>query len=498
MPPSNMYPESGHRWLVLIAAAAQRSMPSWRRTVMLCALVASAAAVSASAIDREAVVRRHAVRLRGIGQTDDAPAVLHGQPLSLTVGNGAMGFNADATGMQSLNGTHKTFPLSTLSDWGWHSSPPPGIPAGAGHQDEVTEFFRGYKYDLYNISDGRQVPYPTAQAPTFTPGQANGSNPYEWLRRNPHRLDLIQVALRRQAAPDVPLTPADLDSASATQELCPWTGELASNFSFGTARAAVRTKTACHMDLDLLSWRVESPALLGAVAAGHGDGPTPAPDARADALAVRVAFPYGSGDMGGGGHDWTKDAAHTTSIVRSTATSVLLKRQLDFDQYLVLCKWSAGATFKRDGPHAFLLEPHQQATGEEVEGAERGGGAGALELSCLLSPPDARYPIDPVRKRLFVPFPNVKTINLPRQAQGKHKETLKHHDVSTGECVARRQERSHQAAARWNHRASPLRWCGGQCSGWLARILGERSLRGPRRLPLLVQWQRQRQLWGVC
>ena len=123
-------------------------------------------------IDRESVVRRHVVSLSGIGRDVNAdaaglnyvaetltvsmcvcvyacrcackvqvrvyPSVLHQARLidicslpfdsgrSLRqVGNGVIGFNADATGMQSLNETYTVFPLATLSDWGWHSSPPP-------------------------------------------------------------------------------------------------------------------------------------------------------------------------------------------------------------------------------------------------------------------------------------------------------------------------------------------------------------------------------------
>ena len=334
---------------------------------MLLALLAAAGAAGAAPIDREAVVRRHPVRLRGIGQAVGgeaaASAVLQGQPLTLTVGNGAIGFNADATGLQSLNATYGTFPLSTLSDWGWHSAPPPGVPAGPGHQAAVDAFFASYEYDEYEISTGRVVPYPTAAAPSFTPGQRTGASPFEWLRANPHRLDLIQVALRRAAAPHVPLAPADLHTAA--QELSPWTGALSSNFSM--SGGDVRTRTACHMDLDILSWQLDS-KLLATKSSGS------------DALVLRVAFPYGAGAMGGAGHNWTADAAHSTTVVHSTPTSMLLRRRLDFDEVEVLCRWSSGLSLERDGPHAFLLRSESAMT---------------AELSCLLAPPDANYPIDP-------------------------------------------------------------------------------------------------------
>ena len=51
---------------------------------------------------------------------------------------------------------------------------------------------------------------------------------------------------------------------------------------------------------------------------------------------MRVAFPYGSGSIGGAGSDWTKGSAHTTTLTESTPTSARFKRMLDFDEYEVL------------------------------------------------------------------------------------------------------------------------------------------------------------------
>jgi hypothetical protein len=59
---------------------------------------------TATPIDRESVVRRHVVVLSGVGSDPraDAAHITYGA-LTMTVGNGVIGFNADATGMQSLN-----------------------------------------------------------------------------------------------------------------------------------------------------------------------------------------------------------------------------------------------------------------------------------------------------------------------------------------------------------------------------------------------------------
>ena len=59
---------------------------------------------------------------------------------------------------------------------------------------------------------------------------------------------------------------------------------------------------------------------------------------------------------------------------------MLLRRRLDFDEVEVLCRWSSGLSLERDGPHAFILRSESAIT---------------AELSCLLAPPDASYPIDP-------------------------------------------------------------------------------------------------------
>jgi hypothetical protein len=58
----------------------------------------------ATPIDRESVVRRHVVVLSRVGSDPraDTAHITYGA-LTMTVGNGVIGFNADATGMQSLN-----------------------------------------------------------------------------------------------------------------------------------------------------------------------------------------------------------------------------------------------------------------------------------------------------------------------------------------------------------------------------------------------------------
>ena len=91
------------------------------------------------------------------------------------MGNGEFAFNVDCTGLQSLPGVYTRIPLATLSHWGWHSMP---VPSGV---DPKT-----LRYKLYDFH-GRKVPYATDSA-----GQAATFN---YLRENPHRLNLGRIGL---------------------------------------------------------------------------------------------------------------------------------------------------------------------------------------------------------------------------------------------------------------------------------------------------------------
>ena len=299
--------------------------------------------VALGAIDRESVVRRHTVRIVGA----PAPPPLS-TPLTLSVGNGVIGFNAGADGLQSLNTSYRSFPLTTLSDWGWHSSPPP-----RGQPDPFADF----GYSFLNTSEGRAVPYPLN-----TSGGAGGGP--EWLRANPHRLDLLQVALRRRADTATPLVlgsgggkgaAGDVPRASSVQVLDPYSGELVSNFSVvsGASRAAaaaadadapataMSTRTVCHMDLDLLSWRVEGAPLQQQQ---QQQQQQQAPPADEEHLVLRLAFPYGSMAEYSGGNDWERDDAHSTTLVRATADSALFRRRLDWDEYVPSARYSQQLT----------------------------------------------------------------------------------------------------------------------------------------------------------
>ena len=73
--------------------------------------LAYACAFAGEKIDRKAAVGRHFVKYAGnAARLSDSPT---------QVGNGKFAFAFDRTGLQTLA------PQNTLSDWGWHSTPPP-------------------------------------------------------------------------------------------------------------------------------------------------------------------------------------------------------------------------------------------------------------------------------------------------------------------------------------------------------------------------------------
>ena len=117
--------------------------------------------------DRLAVLRRHDPVVRSMTR---APV--------LSVGNGNFAFNVDCTGLQSLPGAYNVIPLATLSDWAWHSMPPP---KGKTADEMKWDKLRLKSYSFH----GRQVAYATDSS-----GQAELFN-----AENPHRLSLGRIGL---------------------------------------------------------------------------------------------------------------------------------------------------------------------------------------------------------------------------------------------------------------------------------------------------------------
>jgi hypothetical protein len=240
-------------------------------------------------IDRRELVQRHNPVLRDF----DARS-----PLS--VGNGEFAFTADVTGLQTFSKLYSDkMPLCTMSQWGWHTAP---NPSGLGDADlRLTDF------DTY----GRKVEYPTTSK-----GQEQLFN---WLRENPHRLNLAMIGF-------IMNDPAEVSGIRQTLDL--WTGILRSEFRWKGREIAV--ETACHPKQDLLAVTI------------RGD------------LPVSFEFPYGSSGMDAS--DWSHPEQHTTRVTAEGPNRLEIAR----DSYTVGIAWSSAAKITREGPHRFVLTPSEE------------------------------------------------------------------------------------------------------------------------------------------
>ena len=247
------------------------------------------------------MVRRHNPVLRQLDPSS---------PLSL--GNGEFAFTADITGLQTLPQSYENaMPLCTMSQWGWHTKPPPA--------DLDVNGLRLTQYDTY----GRTVGYQTSSE-----GQRDL---YNWLRENPHRLHLGQIGLRLTNGEEIRAT----DLSDVHQELDLWAGRLTSKFRL--KGKPVTVTTAVHPDRDLLAVQIDS------VLVAEGK------------LQVRLAFPYGSPAMHAA--DWQQSTKHQTKFTSSSAGLAKLHRQVDSDEYFVAIEWNSSQKLVAKDAHSFLLIP---------------------------------------------------------------------------------------------------------------------------------------------
>ncbi len=256
----------------------------------------------ATLIDRGALVARHNPLLNKLDPFS-----------SLSLGNGEFAFTSDITGLQTFPEAYQSMPLCTLSQWAWHTFPRP-----ANLDSKVLKLT---SYD----SHGRQVGYATNPE-----GQTELFN---WLRENPHRLNLGRIGLKLTLSNQTEAHVEDITAIEQTLDM--WNGRLTSRFKL--EGKSVSVLTAVHPELDMLAVSIESPLLAGG------------------RIAVRFTFPYGSPNMEGA--DWKSTPKHQSTVIRQTGSMAALKRQLDDDQYFVDIAWQQSAGFRRSTAHEFLLEP---------------------------------------------------------------------------------------------------------------------------------------------
>ncbi len=261
---------------------------SFTRRAILAGIPATLGAQSVH--DRKSLVRRHNPVL-----TKMLPA----SPLS--VGNGEFAFTADITGLQTFTETYeKACPLCTQSDWGWHNFPNP----------------RGFRLDNFRMADGGY--------PTEAKGQEDA---YQWLRENPHRLNLARIGLRLPAG----------NPTNIKQTLDLWSGTITSRFEI--TGSAVEVQTCVHPELDLLAVTINSSLLEKGL------------------LGVDIAFPYAS--TGTSAADWTQPDRHQTVAERQSSSAYTFSRTLDRDRYAASLHWEGTATFRAGSDHEFIVEPKE-------------------------------------------------------------------------------------------------------------------------------------------
>jgi hypothetical protein len=258
-------------------------------------------------INRQDVVRRHNI------------TVTKADPLSsLSVGNGQFAYTVDVTGMQSFPEFYQEgVPLGTQSAWGWHSSPNP-----ARYQFEET--MKVYEFD------GRKISYPVQWQEPERNKQAA-----DYFRMSPHRLQLGNIGLEITKK-DGSLAGIN-DIKNIRQRLDIWTGEIRSSFTM--EGEPVEVFTYVHQERDIIAVRIKSPLL------------------KKNRLAIRLRFPYPSGEFKDAGTNYKAQGLHSSFIRKAIANEAIIYRVLDTVRYFVNAHWQQKALLELKSPHYFLIKP---------------------------------------------------------------------------------------------------------------------------------------------
>lgn len=254
------------------------------------------------AVNRYELVSRHNPVLR---EADVA------SPFS--VGNGNLAYTADITGMQTLYGLYEdTLPLCTMTQWGWHTKPV---------NEERYEYLpEEVEMTAYPFQD-RTVHYAVEK-------KKGNEEVYDWLRQNPHRLNLARIGLKKDGVEIEPEQIGDI-----CQELRLYEGILDSRFTLEGESCHVLT--AADGETDTLAFCLES----GLWEKG---------------LTVEIAFPYGSPLISAS--DWESEDMHLTEMVSEDGQKLVLKRTLDRDVYYVKI-YMEGCGWEQCDRHVFRLIP---------------------------------------------------------------------------------------------------------------------------------------------
>lgn len=199
--------------------------------------------------------------------------------------------------------------MCVMSQWGWHTD------------------LCGNKLGFYTLDDAEMTSYKTEKGIVRYASEIVEKNEdvYNWLRHNPHRLNLAKIALVWDGA-----AIKSTDITDVRQELDLYGGILKSEFK--VHGVVVSVITICAKNSDVIGFSVRSSALVKQY------------------LKVSVAFPYGSYKKNAS--DWQRESAHTTRMV-TEGGFIRYERKLDKDCYYVGI--NGAADFKQKDIHEFLL-----------------------------------------------------------------------------------------------------------------------------------------------
>lgn len=197
--------------------------------VFLVVILLTNGACNQDLIDRQAVAERNSI---DIHQYDSLSC--------LTVGNGNFAFTADITGLQTFPEAYNDgIPLGTASNWGWHSFP------------NTKNFKLEEIYKPCNVN-GKMVNYVHDFRREGNTRRANAS---EWLRANPHRMNLGTLGFEFTDSLGNLVTIDELQNIS--QHLNPYTGIIESYFEIESIPVTV--ETVCDSNQDIVSVKASSP-----------------------------------------------------------------------------------------------------------------------------------------------------------------------------------------------------------------------------------------------
>jgi len=226
------------------------------------------------------------------------------------VGNGDFAYGFDITGMQTFNDQ-----FTTMSEWSWHSIPPPG-----GKDPN------SFKKTLVKTHD-RMIAYdlPNPAQPALS----------QWLASNPHRFNLgrIGLILKKRDGSIAKLN----DLGSPSQQLNLWDGVSESHFTIDGD--SVKVTTICDGQKDILGFKIQS-ALIPL-----------------NRLSLFIEFPYASLGYFSNGSDYTKPKLHQTLMSSITKNSVKFDRKLDSTTYQVGCSWTGNGTIEKKAAHRYIMHP---------------------------------------------------------------------------------------------------------------------------------------------